>query len=163
MPQLDIATFPSQLFWLAITFTALYVLMSRIALPKMVEILDARQKHIEEDLERAASLNAEADSALAAYERQIAKARDDVKALLADTTLDLQKDAEARHKALGEEIFRETAEAEARIKAARDAALAEIDGAATDVARAAVERLTGLQIDAGAAGDAVARAAAERA
>ena len=52
-PPFDKQNFPSQLFWLALTFIALYLLMSRIALPRISSILDARRQRIESDLAEA--------------------------------------------------------------------------------------------------------------
>ena len=75
MPQLESATFISQIVWLAVTFLALYVVMARIALPRIGEVLEARQDRIAHDLDTAASLKAEAEAALAAYETSIAEAR----------------------------------------------------------------------------------------
>ena len=75
MPQLDYATFPPQLIWLAITFVILYVLMSRLALPKVGGIIVARRNKIDGDLEKASAMKAEAEAVIAAYERALASAR----------------------------------------------------------------------------------------
>src|SRR5665213_3451221 len=86
MPQLDYATFPPQLIWLAITFVILYVLMSRIALPKVGGIIVARRNKIDGDLEKASAMKTEAEAVIAAYERALAGARQAAQATLKATT-----------------------------------------------------------------------------
>ena len=65
MPQFNFATFPSQIFWLIICFAALYFLLARTALPKIGAVLEARQRKIDDDLERATELELQAKEALA--------------------------------------------------------------------------------------------------
>src|SRR5436309_12817303 len=75
MPQLDLSTFPSQLFWLAVIFVLLYLLMSWVALPRVSAMIVARRARIEGDLERATQMKAETEAVMAAYERSLADAR----------------------------------------------------------------------------------------
>lgn len=75
-PQLDVTTYSSQVFWLAVCFALLYILMSRIALPRVTEVLDMRQTQINTNLDRAAQLNEEADKARQAFETILADAQD---------------------------------------------------------------------------------------
>ena len=75
MPQLDLSTFPPQLVWLAISFVVLYLLMARLGLPRVGATIEARRRHLDEDLARAAELRTQAEAALAAYEAAQAQAR----------------------------------------------------------------------------------------
>jgi F-type H+-transporting ATPase subunit b len=75
MPQLDVATFPSQLFWLAICFCALYALCSFLAIPRIARVLDVRQATLEEKLNKASTYREEAETLLADYEAALARAR----------------------------------------------------------------------------------------
>jgi len=75
MPQLDVETFPSQLFWLAVTFVVLYILMSWVGLPRLTAAIEARRQRREGDLARAAQLRSEAEAANAAFQRTMAEAR----------------------------------------------------------------------------------------
>ena len=79
MPQLDISTFTPQLVWLAIWFVVLYLLMAKLALPRIARAMEARRRRREDDLARAAQLKAEADEASAAYQKTLAE---DTKATL---------------------------------------------------------------------------------
>ena len=128
MPQLEVWTFPSQIFWLIICFSILYYLLSRKALPRVSEILEARQDRIAADLDQAQRLRREAQAALATYEQAIAKAQDDAHRLLAEAQNRLQAEAAERQAELDRQLGAHLAEAEQRIAAAKDRALAETRG-----------------------------------
>jgi F-type H+-transporting ATPase subunit b len=162
MPQLDISTFPPQLIWLAITFIVLYVLMSRLALPRVGGIIAARRNKIDGDLQKAGALKAEAEAVIAAYERALAQARQSAQAVLKETTAKLSAAAAERQKVLGDKLAAETAAAERRIADARGAALSDLKSVAAEVARSAVSRLTGETVDAGRVIAAIDGATAER-
>lgn len=151
MPQLEVWTFPSQIFWLIISFATLYYLLSRKALPRVSEILEARQDRIAADLDQAQRLRREAEAALATYEKSMAEAQDEAHRLLADAQAKLQAEAAERQAELDQQLAKQLAEAEQRIAAARDRAVAELEDAAVGAAQAAAERLAGIQVSATAA------------
>lgn len=148
LPQLDASTFPSQIFWLIVSFLALYFLFSRKALPRVSEILEARQERISADLDRAAALRAEAEEALRKHEAVVAEAQARAAAELKATQDRLTAEAAKRQSDLDAELHAKLAEAERRIGSAKDAALAQIQDVAGEVARAAVQRLTGIEVGA---------------
>ena len=74
MPQLDISTYPPQLVWLLITFVALYLVVWKVALPRIVDVRESRQRRIEGDLGKAETLRTEAETVLAALEKSHADA-----------------------------------------------------------------------------------------
>src|SRR5271157_3555225 len=82
MPQLDFSTFPSQLFWLAVVFVVLYLLMARIGLPKVGAVIAERKAKAAGDLDQASRMKAEAEAVMAAYERSLADARAQAQATL---------------------------------------------------------------------------------
>ena len=151
MPQLEVWTFPSQIFWLIISFSTLYYLLSRNALPRVSEILEARQDRIAADLDQAQRLRREAEAALATYEQGLAKAQDEAHRLLAEAQSRLQAEAAARQAELDQRLTKQLAEAEQRIAAAKDRALAELEDAAVGATQAAAERLAGVRVPAAAA------------
>ncbi|MFL5336343.1 MAG: hypothetical protein ACJ8H8_24990 [Geminicoccaceae bacterium] len=146
LPQLNAATFPSQIFWLIVSFGALYWLFSRKALPRVGEILEARQERLSADLDRAASLRNEAEAALRRYETMLAEAHATAAAEIKATQDRLIAEASKRQAELDGELNAKLAEAEKRIGAAKEGALAQIEGVAADAASAAVRRLTGIDV-----------------
>ncbi len=157
MPQLEqIATYPSQVFWLVVSFAALFVIMWRVAVPRISDALEARQRRIDDNLERAQEIRAEAEAAMEAYEKSLAQARADAQSRIAQANQELA-DAAAKHEAaLTERLQARLAESEAGIAAAVDAALDNLRDVAVEVAQAATERLVGeapTEADAGAAVD----------
>jgi F-type H+-transporting ATPase subunit b len=157
-PPFDKQTFPSQLLWLTLTFVALYLLMSRIALPRIGSILEERRTRISGDLAEAQRLKDESDAAIAAYEKSLAAARARAQAMLADSRQRQAAEAEAARKALDATLNARIAEAERGIAAQKSAALANVRDIATEAAAAIVERLIGI---APASREAVAAAVAE--
>src|SRR5258708_30825054 len=119
MPQLDIATYLPQLFWLAVTFIALYLLMAWVGLPRVGGVLLQRRNRIEGDLEKAAQMRAEAEAAIAAYERALAEARAEAQQTLKETTERLNAEAAERPRHAAGALNAETPAAERRLAQAR--------------------------------------------
>jgi F-type H+-transporting ATPase subunit b len=147
MPQLDVTTFIPQLFWLAVTFIALLLLMSRVALPLVGKALDARRQRLDLDLARAAELKAEAEAVVAAYQKTLAAARAEAQAAMKDTAERLAAEAAERQRQLAASLAQDIAQAERRIGAAKEQALRDIRGVAVEIASQAAVKLTGLPPD----------------
>jgi F-type H+-transporting ATPase subunit b len=143
-PPFDSQTFASQLFWLALIFVALYLLMSRIALPRVGSILEQRSKRIEGDLAEAQRLKGESDAAIAAHEKALADARGRAQAIANATREQASAAADARRKEVDAKLNVRITEAEETIAATRDAAMTNVRGIAGEAAAAIVERLTGI-------------------
>ena len=147
MPQFDSAVWVPQLIWLAITFMALYLLMSRVALPRVSEVLEEREVRINESLRKAERLRLNAEDAIASYEKTIA----DVRAKAAEEVRAAREEAAAeaaeRNARLNERLAVEISAAEQRIDKAREAAIAGLRDVAVTVSGAALERLIGQQVD----------------
>ncbi|HTZ79646.1 MAG TPA: F0F1 ATP synthase subunit B' [Stellaceae bacterium] len=163
MPQLDFSTFPSQVFWLAVVFVVLYVLMARVGLPRVGAMIMLRKQKIEEDLGRAAQMKAEADAVMAAYERALADARTQAQATLKEAMDRFTVEANERQHKAAEKLQAETVVAERRIAEAKARALAGLRVVAVEVARAATRKIAGVEIDEGRALTAVDRVMKERA
>jgi F-type H+-transporting ATPase subunit b len=161
MPQLDVSTFPSQLFWLAVTFLILYGLMRVLALPRIETALETRRRRLDGDLARAAALKAEAEAVIAAYRETLDEARAAAQRGMRETGERLAAEAAARQQQIAQVLASEIAAAERDIAAARVRALADLRGLAVDVARSVAEKLTGLPADSRALTAAVDRLLAE--
>jgi len=142
-PPFQKDTFASQLVWLALIFALLYLLMSRIALPRIGGIMDARRQHVEDDLAEARRLKDESDAAIAAYEQALADARARAQALANETREKYAAEAEAARKNLDATLNARLAEAEQAIAARRTAAMANVQDIAIETAATIVERLIG--------------------
>ena len=156
-PPFQKDTFASQLVSLAIAFVALYLIVSRIALPRVGSVLDARQSAIDGDLAEAQKLSDDSDAALKAYESELAAARARAQAIGAEAREKLNAAAEAERKTLEGRLSVKLAEAEKAIAATRTAAMRNVRGIAADAAAAIVQRLTGIAPD-GKSVDAAVRA-----
>ncbi len=147
MPQFDVSVWPTQLIWMAITFVALYLLMVRVALPRIGDVLEEREFKINDALRKAEGLRQDAEDAAAAYEKMMAdarvKAQDEVRAVRERA----DAEAAARHAELSERLNEKVTAAEGRIAKARAEAVAGVRDVAVDLAAAAFERLLGEKID----------------
>ena len=146
MPQLEVSTFASQIFWLIICVGSLDYLRSRKALPRVAEIVEARQDRIAADLDEAQRLRVEAEAALAEYEEAVAKAQAEAQALLAEAQARQQAETARRQAELDSRLAEQIATAERQIAEAKQAALEELRIAAVGVAQAATEQLAGLKV-----------------
>jgi F-type H+-transporting ATPase subunit b len=146
-PPFQKDTFASQLVSLLIAFVALYLIVSRVALPRVGGLLDERQKAIEGDLTEAQKLKDASDAALKAYESELAAARSRAQAIGAETREKLNAAADAERKTLEERLAVKLAGAEKTIAATRETAMSNVRGIATEAAAAIVQRLAGMVPD----------------
>lgn len=158
MPQFDPSTFASQLFWLLVMFVALYWIVSKIAVPRIGEVLEQRARVIQDDIDRATQLKAETDKAVAAYDKAMAEARVQAYEHMRVMQADMKAVADKKTADVTAQVNRQIGEAEARIASAKQAALDGIKGVAADTARDVVAKLAGLSPDANAVDQAIATA-----
>lgn len=155
-PPFDSATFAGQLFWLAITFGALYIIMSRVALPRVAAILETRRARIASDLDTAAAAEKQANEAGAAYEKTLADAKASAQKNIQQLNDKLAAETAAKRAALEEELNAKMAAAEDTIAATKAQAMTNVSAIATDAAGAIVRQITGREPDAAAVARAVA-------
>jgi F-type H+-transporting ATPase subunit b len=154
-PPFETQTFPSQLLWLAISFGALYLIMSRVALPKIGSLIETRKARIAKDLDEAAAMQQKADAAAAAHEKTIADARAKALAMAQEAREKLAADGAVKRKALEDELNAKLAAADEQIAATRKQAMSNVEAIARDAAGAIYERIIGRPADASAIADAV--------
>jgi F-type H+-transporting ATPase subunit b len=142
-PPFQKETFASQIVWLAIAFVALYLLISRIAVPRIGGIFEERDKRIQGDFADAQRAKGESEAALLAYEKALADARNRAQAIGAEIRDKLNTEAEERRKALEAKLNTQLAEAEKQIGVTKTGAMANVRGIAVETASAIVERLIG--------------------
>ncbi len=142
-PPFNKETFASQLVWFAIFFIALYVIISRLAIPRIGGIVEARRNRVEGDLAEANRLKDQSDTALKSYEKSLADARGRAQALANETRDKLNANAEQARRKLETELNARLAKAEETIATTKTAAMANVQGIAIDTATAIVLRLIG--------------------
>jgi F-type H+-transporting ATPase subunit b len=146
LPQLDIQTYPSQIFWLIVSFIVLYFLVSKIAVPRISDVLEERQERIADDLDKAETLKKESEQVRAEYEKALAEARDKAHAATREAQDAVAKSgAEAEAEAQGN-VAAMLKDAEVRIAAARTEAIGNVRSVARDVAGDAVTKLIGVTV-----------------
>jgi F-type H+-transporting ATPase subunit b len=142
-PPFDVSTFPSQLFWFALSFGALYLLMSRVIVPRLSGIIEERRSRIEGDLDAASRARASAQAAGEAYEKALAEARGRAQALAQQTRDELAATTAASTREIEGKLAADLAAAEATIATRKISAMANVRDIAVGAAADIVERLTG--------------------
>jgi F-type H+-transporting ATPase subunit b len=142
-PPFQTEYFPSQVVWLTLTFILLYVLMSRIALPRVGAIIADRSRRVADDLKAAQGLKEQSEAANAAYEKALADARARAQSIANATRERQAAEAQESQKHLEGELHEKLAAAERSIAATRTAAMGNVRTIAADTAAAIVERLIG--------------------
>ena len=143
MPQLDFATFPNQIFWLAVALVVIYIVLSRVALPRIGGVLADRQGRITGDIAAAEALKAKAVEAEKAYNQALIDARTEAGKIVAAARTDIQKDLDVAISKADAEISAKTAESSKRIDEIRAGAVASVTEVARDTAAAIVAALGG--------------------
>lgn len=146
-PPFDSSTFPSQILWLAITFGLFYLFLKKVVLPRVGGILEVRRDRIAQDLDQAALMKSEADAAVAAYEQELAEAKQKANAIGQEARDSARADAEAERKKVEASLDQKLADAEAQIATITASAMKEVGTIATDTAAAIVQELVGGKVD----------------
>ncbi len=142
MPQLDPTWFASQLFWLFVCFTVLYVLLSRLILPPLQNVIASRKGAIESDLNVAQELKSSAEQAKISYETTLVKSRDAARSLIAEAEMTSKKRGEEAIKALDAQVAVQSANAAAAISAKKQEFMSELMPATLEFSSLIVEKLT---------------------
>ena len=145
-PPFKTETFPSQIFWLVITFAFLFVVLWRVAGPRIQGVIGTRRGQIEGDLAKAQSHRSDAEGASAAYQAALAAARTRSQALAEENRKRIAGEVDRAKQEADEAALADIARAEARIQASRGEANTHVLNAAQEAAIAIVARLTGENV-----------------
>ena len=146
-PPFDPTHWTSQIFWLVVLFGLLYLLMSRIALPRVGKILDDRAERIAADLNAARAAQEQAAVAQRAHEKTVGDARAAARATAQEAHNAVTAEADAKRRALETSLAAKLSAADAQIATSKTAAMANVRGIAADTATAIVQQLTGRTPD----------------
>ena len=145
LPQLDVATWSSQLFWLAVLFGAGYLVMAKIVTPRIGAVLEERRQTVNGDLEKARNASAEAAKIRADYESDLEKARSGAAEYAKQAAAEATKKADDADAKIAKKLANKVAKAEAKLAEAKTSAMANLNDVAADAAIAAVASLTGIK------------------
>ena len=163
LPQFDSSKFASQLFWLTVFLVVFFIVMRNNALPKIEEALETRSRKIDDDLDKASAHREEAEAAMAAYEKALAMPPNRPRQSTGKCAQEIADSAAARRTALAAKLAEDTKAAEARITAAKEPALANLQDVAIEVVQEVGAKLAGLKVSGADAKAAVAASLKEKA
>jgi len=147
-PPFQQENFAPQLVWLAVTFGLLYILMSRLALPRVGKIIGDREEKISSDLDASRELQTKAQAAAAANEETLRNKREEAQAIGREAQQKIAGQIAAQRVSAEKEAADRLRAAEEQIAAAKRQALSNLDQTATEAAAAILQKLTGARIDA---------------
>ena len=145
LPQLDIATWPSQLFWLVVVFGAGYLVMAKIVTPRIGAVLEERRQTVNGDLEKARNASAEAAKIRADYESDLENARSGAAEYAKQAAAEAAKKADDADAKIAQKLTNKVAKAEAKLAEAKTSAMANLNDVAAEAAMAAVASLSGIK------------------
>jgi F-type H+-transporting ATPase subunit b len=159
LPQLCFDWFPNQIFWLIVTLIAIYLLLTRVALPRIAAVLSERAGTISNDIAAAEDLKAKAAEAEKAYEKALADARAEAQKIIAEAKAEMQKDLDAAIARADAEIAEKTEASQKAIadiragamesvrEVARDTAGAVLDAMGTEADQAEIDRAVNARME----------------
>lgn len=142
MPQLDPTWFASQLFWLVVCFSVLYLLLSKLVLPPLQNVISSRKGAIKSDLDAAQSLKLKAEEAKKSYEDTLKKSRETAQNLINEAEIDSKARSEEAIKALETQTSAQARSASLAISAKKQELLNELTPSTFEFASMIVEKLT---------------------
>ena len=147
MPQLNPEFWISQIFWLTLTFGILYLVLSKLILPKISTNLESRKSQILENIEAAEKQREDSETKLKDYEEIISKSRLDAKTIFNQAREKALKDINAKREVLDKQIDDEIIKAEQEIKILRENAPDKINKIAIETSSELVQKLIGAEIN----------------
>ena len=149
MPQLDFSTFLPQIFWLFISLSFLYIVLSRYALPRVSDVIEERKDIIAQDIDSAKEYSVESEKAIEELNLKLSEAKTSSQNLINKSIQDIKEDSEIKKSSLIKKINNEISEAEGEIKEKKETALAEISSISESLAIEMLESLSVGEIDKG--------------
>lgn len=146
LPQLDFTTWPTQIFWLVVSFAFAYILMWRVVTPRIASVLEDRHARLDDDMQRARQAADEAEEMRVNFEKTLATARAEATEKTRVSTAAAVAEAETKNDAAAKRLATKIGKAEAKIMEARGEALKELDDVATTSAIDAAKALAGVKV-----------------
>jgi F-type H+-transporting ATPase subunit b len=147
MPQLEFATYASQIFWLAVIFLMLYIFLSKKSLPAVMEVLHNRESRISGDITRAENMRAEAEAAQLDLTTSLLEARQKSANLLHEAKDKIIEEEAARSAKLEKHFASQSKDSENKMAALREESIGKIVPIAAQAASMMLEKLIGEKIE----------------
>jgi F-type H+-transporting ATPase subunit b len=147
LPQFDPTSFSSQLVWLALVFAVLYLVFSRLSLPKIGKVIETRNDQIATDRNQAEQMTREAEAVMEAYEKSLTQARSDSARLHGDAADAIKRQVEEAMKSFQTKAETQIKATETRLNDSKDQVMDEMHNIAAEIASAAAEKIVGISTD----------------
>ena len=147
MPQLNPEFWISQIFWLTLTFGILYVVLSKLILPKISNNLESRKSQILENIEAAEKQREDSEAKLEEYEEIISKSKLEAKNIFSQSREKVLKDIGAKREVLNKQIDEEISKAEQEINNLRESAPDKINMIAIETSSELIQKLIGAEVN----------------
>lgn len=146
LPQLDITTWPSQLFWLVVTFVIGYFLISLLVAPSISSVLENRSNKISDDLETAKRAQDNAKDVYNYYEETLREARSQAAIATAKALEEAKAKTASRNTAINKKLAASAKKAETRLSEVREEALSSLEDLATETSQKIIAELTPIKV-----------------
>ena len=146
MPQLNPEFFVSQLFWLVVTFSFLFVFLWKVSLPRIGNVLEKRDRKIGEDLAAAKELQAEAEKIRDSIENEIKKARSNASDMIKTSTISLQEKAQGELIKLDAELDLKIEESAKTIEKSKNDSLSQIQNQISDITKLTLSKVSSFKV-----------------
>ena len=146
MPQLNPEFFVSQLFWLVVTFSFLLVFLWRVSLPRIGNILEKRERKINEDLTAAKELQSEAENIQDKIEQQLKQARSDASELIKSSSASFQDKAQNEITKLEKELDEKITDSSNKIEKSKNESLNKIQSQINEIIKLTLSKVTSFEV-----------------
>ena len=146
MPQLDPEFFASQLFWLVVTFSFLLVFLWRISLPRIGNVLEKRERKINEDLTAAKELQSEAENIQDKIEQQLKQARSDASELIKSSSATFQDKAQNEISKLEKDLDKKINDSSNKIENSKNESLNQIQSQINEITKLTLSKITSFEV-----------------
>ena len=147
MPQLNPEFWASQIFWLILIFSSLYIMMWKIFLPKITDSIENRKSRIINDLNETQKLKENAEKKLREYNKIIEDTKKEAKKIIEDNKKKLENDIKSKKQKFNEEIEKELMSVEKEIKSLKKLSISSINKIAAEVSSEVIKQLVGTSVN----------------
>jgi len=146
MPQLNLATFLSQSFWLILSFCLLWALLAIFIMPKITNVIEQRKRKINDYIQKAEKLNIKAQASLAKYEETLEEAKNSAQRELDDGRAKLKSHLNETEKQMTAELNQKIADNELLLAKEKKKTMQEIEALSEDLAYSVLQKIGFTQI-----------------